>query len=109
MHEYGGIVKLIGEKTSGGMLLVDYATQSPEAQMFADGCESACSARRRRLGYKGEFNTTGDQILTAYLAGYLDGLRVGSLPAKPDKRKRSGMPPAEAFEQGRKILEERKK
>ena len=49
--------------------IVDYQTQPLEAQKFADRVETECCAKRRRLGYRGYFNTNGDMILTAYLAG----------------------------------------
>jgi hypothetical protein len=55
--------------TDESLEIVDYQAQSSEAKAFADRVESVCSANRRRLGYRGYFNTNGDAILTAYLAG----------------------------------------
>jgi len=50
--------------------IIDYQSQCNSAKKFADKVETLCSANRRRLGYKGYFNTNGDAILTAYLAGF---------------------------------------
>lgn len=50
--------------------IIDYQSQSHSAKEFADKVGALCSANRRRLGYKGYFDTNGDAILTAYLAGF---------------------------------------
>lgn len=53
--------------------IVDYVAQPLQAQELADTVDHLCSMNRRRLGYRGFFNTNGDAILTAYLAGYVAG------------------------------------
>jgi len=65
--------KMLVVRSTAPVEIVDYMDQPLEAREFADRVENECSINRRRLGYRGFFNTNGDAILTAYLAGYRAG------------------------------------
>ena len=71
----------------GDLEVVDYMAQPKAAQDFADLVETLCSNNRRRLGYKGYFNTNGDAILTAFLAGLKAGAKGDWIPNAPQKRR----------------------
>ena len=57
--------------------VVDFMSQPDEAKFFATSVTNICKARRQRLGKQGYFDTHGDAILTAYLAGFKAGKGKG--------------------------------
>ena len=71
----------------GDLEVVDYMAQPKAAQDFADLVETLCSNNRRRLGYKGYFNTNGDGILTAFLAGLKAGAKGDWIPEVPQNKR----------------------